>query len=204
MSSTFNANYIDQAKATRLSLRLRVAWGTRVCQSVIDLYSSYFRTKYRQTETFRLLVDFVDKKELNTELVHELVESIGDLQEAADDEDYTGDVLWPSILLMEELFSKTGKDCVQAIDYAALAYANLCIFKQGLCSYDPTIPTDYYYSLTDSIYAFSRTVFSACESACEAEFDMCLLQTYTLEMRFVPLLPVLVMSRTTEPPIHEL
>jgi len=203
MDRPFHKLYVQPSEAVMLSHRLRIAWATQVCETTIHCYSQYFRKEYLQERVFSFLWAFAQSGDLGTEEAVSMIERLEDMQEKADEEDYTGDSLWPTILLLHELMSESGDDCVQAIDYAALSFANLQLFKQGICSFDPVVPSDYYYSLTDNVYDYSRRIFDCCVKNPGVAIQRNMFANHELNLQ-VPLLPVgILANKSTTPPAHE-
>lgn len=194
---------VTAKEASTLPLPLRISWGTIIWQKVLNLYSPYFCKKYRQTDAIAYAWRFAAMGSFDVDVCVNKIVKMEDLQAQAEEEDYSIDPVFPGIQLLFEIFQNKGKGVADAVEYAALAFAAHQLYRQGVCPFDPIVPADYHFALTDPVYILARDLFGRIQSSSLSHVGPEAASELHLEMELKPLPRELLLSKQTTPPLHE-
>ncbi len=145
-----------------LPIEVRVALVASIVEEVLELYSPYFRTKYKQDEAVELAWDFALGRPVPDMQPYELASEIGDLVEQGDREGYSFSEIGMSSLMLEETYTNEGKSAFASIEHASMAYAMRTTEIQGISG---MLPVTFLDRVAEPVLNLADSILSYLEKA---------------------------------------
>lgn len=133
----FSPMPISIERLCALPIEMRVALVASIVEKVLQLYSPYFRTQYKQDEAIELAWDFALGRPLPDMRPFELNDEIGELVDEAEDDGYPRDLLLMTGCMLSETYTDDGNSALGSIDYAAICFGNRVMQRQNIGGMQP-------------------------------------------------------------------
>lgn len=191
--------------ASKLPVRLRMAWGISVIERALRLYSEYFLKKYFQVEFVDYVWSFAQGSPVDKEKQDNIIRKIEGTTDDADNEGYGGMFVMIAPHVMAEINGEAGT-LVMAVEYTGFVFSSLQLYRQYLSNFDHTIPKRYFESLDIPFLEFAAEALDMAMKLKNPKISRNMFDSIEFSTAFTPLKPEELPPYPGErpkPPVHE-
>ncbi|MEO6811399.1 MAG: hypothetical protein ABI353_19995 [Isosphaeraceae bacterium] len=190
---------VTPEELVRLPLRMRIAYAAAMVEKSVGLYSEHFLRRFLQRDAIDYAWNFALGRADDPQRREALMKRIGELIQ--EDEEYDFTHVAPSALILEEIGLGDGLAAGNAVDYAAMNYADARFYHEGLDPSVESITHDDYQACSAPFREMASRTLRYASMLTYSSINTCMFDSF--EACFDPLPERLRNAVTPEPPRHE-
>lgn len=195
-------DYVSKTEAAQLPIRVRVGWAAYAVEQCNSLFSEYYNKHFLQKDAMECAWRFAMGHPDDPDARNDLMERIGDLIDNSEEYEYFH--VAPSLNLLGEVDRDDGLCASTAVDYAAMNFATIQFYREGMRPADPVVPTEDFYSRALPFRIMSRQAYDVARSISGDKCFRDLFRDVQIKNDLAPISQDLIDRATFKPPSHEM